>query len=279
MVGAIGAWAAESEVADLLRRGESEHPGVAIGSYPFFREGKVGANFVVRSVDPALLDAAHTVAALFADQGHAVEPLRISLASEAWLDAIAATWCSQLAAWVAAAEGDRICALRGSRREAPLVPAAGARGALRVLDALVRWYREPPADDEGLGAALDRARRIVRPGSRLIVLADPASLGGVPADRWAPLSQHHEVIVLLFTDPLELQPPAKLLPLASGTSRLELDLGSPTQRRQWMAAFSEPVRAAMAALPLRGVRVQAVSTDEPSDAWLPLLGRLRPLVA
>ena len=87
------------------------------------------------------------------------------------------------------------------------------------------------------------------------------------------------VIVLLFTDPLELQPPAKLLPLASGTSRLELDLGSPTQRRQWMAAFSEPVRAAMAALPLRGVRVQAVSTDEPSDAWLPLLGRLRPLVA
>ena len=184
-----------------------------------------------------------------------------------------------LAAWVATAEGDRICALRGSRREAPLVPAAGARGALRVLDALVRWYREPPADDEGLGAALDRARRIVRPGSRVIVLADPASLSGVPADRWAPLSQHHEVIVLLFTDPLELQPPAKQLPLVSGTSRLELDLGSPTQRKQWMAAFSEPVRAALATLPLRGVRVQAVSTDEPSDTWLPLLGRLRPLVA
>ena len=49
----IGAWAAESEVADLLRRGEKEHPGVAIGSYPFFREGKVGANFVIRSVDAA----------------------------------------------------------------------------------------------------------------------------------------------------------------------------------------------------------------------------------
>src|SRR3546814_9014343 len=27
----IGAWAPESEIADLLRRGEKEHPGVAIG--------------------------------------------------------------------------------------------------------------------------------------------------------------------------------------------------------------------------------------------------------
>ena len=53
----IGAWAAESEVADLLRQGEKDHPGVAIGSYPFFREGRVGANFVVRSTDGARVDS------------------------------------------------------------------------------------------------------------------------------------------------------------------------------------------------------------------------------
>jgi len=45
----LGAWVAESEVADLLRVAERDHPGCAIGSYPFFREGRVGANFVVRS--------------------------------------------------------------------------------------------------------------------------------------------------------------------------------------------------------------------------------------
>ena len=39
----------ESEVADLLRESERAHEGIAIGSYPFFREGRVGANFVVRS--------------------------------------------------------------------------------------------------------------------------------------------------------------------------------------------------------------------------------------
>ena len=47
----IGAWAPESEVADLLRQGEKDHPGVAIGSYPFFRDGRTGANFVIRSTN------------------------------------------------------------------------------------------------------------------------------------------------------------------------------------------------------------------------------------
>ena len=53
----IGCWVAESEVADLLAQAEKTHEGVAIGSYPFFREGRTGANFVVRAVDAELLDA------------------------------------------------------------------------------------------------------------------------------------------------------------------------------------------------------------------------------
>ena len=50
----IGCWAPESEVADLLRETEAAHPGCQIGSYPFFREGRVGANFVIRSEDGEL---------------------------------------------------------------------------------------------------------------------------------------------------------------------------------------------------------------------------------
>ena len=50
----VGAWAAESEVAELLRQTEQSNAGVAIGSYPFFKEGRVGANFVVRSEEERL---------------------------------------------------------------------------------------------------------------------------------------------------------------------------------------------------------------------------------
>ncbi|MDB5711248.1 MAG: competence/damage-inducible protein [Sphingomonas bacterium] len=53
---AIGCWVAESEVAEMLGAVEKAHEGVQIGSYPFFREGKTGANFVVRSPDAALVD-------------------------------------------------------------------------------------------------------------------------------------------------------------------------------------------------------------------------------
>ncbi len=50
----VGARAPESDVADLLRETEEAHPGVAIGSYPFFKEGRYGSNFVIRSEDGEL---------------------------------------------------------------------------------------------------------------------------------------------------------------------------------------------------------------------------------
>ena len=53
----VGARAPESDVADLLRETEQAHPGVAIGSYPFFKEGLYGANFVIRSEDGELARA------------------------------------------------------------------------------------------------------------------------------------------------------------------------------------------------------------------------------
>ena len=63
----LGCWVAESEVAELLRATEKAHEGCQIGSYPFFREGRVGANFVVRSTEQTVLDTC--VAALAAGLG------------------------------------------------------------------------------------------------------------------------------------------------------------------------------------------------------------------
>jgi molybdenum cofactor synthesis domain-containing protein len=52
----LGCWVAESEIAKLLGDTEKAHEGCQIGSYPFFREGRVGANFVVRSTDAHVLN-------------------------------------------------------------------------------------------------------------------------------------------------------------------------------------------------------------------------------
>jgi uncharacterized protein (DUF58 family) len=179
-----------------------------------------------------------------------------------------------LAAWVAVRDGDRIAALRGSNGEAPIAPTSGARGALRVLDALVRWYASQPQDDAGLAVALDHARHLLRPGSRVLVLADPASIATVPAERWPALAMHHEVIVLLLTDPLEGMPPAARLPFISAAGvRVELSLDAAATRQRWRQEFTAPVAAAIESLRGRGVRVAELSCADPSDAWLPLLDR------
>ena len=53
----VGCWVQESEVADLLRETEKTHESCQIGSYPFWRDGRTGANFVVRSVSAEDLSA------------------------------------------------------------------------------------------------------------------------------------------------------------------------------------------------------------------------------
>jgi len=71
----VGAMAPESEVADLLRETERATEGVSIGSYPFFREGRVGANFVVRSEDADLAQqTADLLAASLESAGYPAVP-------------------------------------------------------------------------------------------------------------------------------------------------------------------------------------------------------------
>ncbi|GAB1408796.1 DUF58 domain-containing protein [Thermomonas brevis] len=177
-----------------------------------------------------------------------------------------------LAAWLAVRDGDRIAALRGALREPPVPAASGPRGALRVLDALVRWYAQPPEDDAGLQVALEHARRLLRPGSRLVVLADPASVAAVPQTLWPALALHADMSVLLLVDPVEIEPPAATLPfrLADG-ARLLLGLDAQAVRGRWHRAFAAQVEAAVSLLQRHGVRAIVLATDAPSDAWLPRL--------
>lgn len=53
----LGGYIPESEIASLLRETEKAHPQCQIGSYPFFKDGRVGSNFVIRSTEAAALAA------------------------------------------------------------------------------------------------------------------------------------------------------------------------------------------------------------------------------
>ena len=67
----VGAFAPESEVADILRQAEQSAEGISIGSYPFFKQGRVGSNFVVRSEDASRARAvAEELAGKLAEVGY-----------------------------------------------------------------------------------------------------------------------------------------------------------------------------------------------------------------
>jgi molybdenum cofactor synthesis domain-containing protein len=67
----VGAFAPESEVAEILREAEQSADGISIGSYPFFKEGRVGSNFVIRSEDmEKARDVANQLAGKLADIGY-----------------------------------------------------------------------------------------------------------------------------------------------------------------------------------------------------------------
>lgn len=71
----VGGWIQESQVADILREVENAHQKCRIGSYPFFREGRTGANFVIRSTDPdELRSCVDTLCEALAEAGHDFTP-------------------------------------------------------------------------------------------------------------------------------------------------------------------------------------------------------------
>ena len=54
----IGAGLPEGRVAEKLGNLQKRFPTVSMGSYPYFRQGEVGTNLVLRSVEPDQLDKA-----------------------------------------------------------------------------------------------------------------------------------------------------------------------------------------------------------------------------
>jgi len=176
-----------------------------------------------------------------------------------------------IAAWAAQGRGDRVGALRGAQSEPPIAPAGGRRGVLHALDALVRWYAQPPLQDSGLEHALATAARLLHPGASLVVLADAGSIAAISQGRLASLATHHDLLVVLLTDPLERQPPRDRLPFALGASRIELDLDGAVMRASWRHVFTDELQAQTQRMQGMGARVRTLSSDDGIDKLLAAL--------
>lgn len=192
---------------------------------------------------------------------------------------VQAARAAALIAWAAALGGDRIGAIGyGPELNAEVKPGGGARGALRVLRALVQWdgirSAAAPAHDVPLSIALRRAQRLARPGSQIILIGDGFDCDDAAESSLSLLSEHCDVAALLVTDPLEqAAPPPARYTLQSEGGRIQLDFAGKRTREHWAELFAERRDHLVGMLRKRSLSHATIDTRaEPENALRELLG-------
>ncbi len=176
---------------------------------------------------------------------------------------VQAARAASVLAWMASAAGDRVGAIGfGGGIRAEVKPAAGRRGCLHVLRALRDWDHAAVGEFEPLSLALERARRLLRPGTRLILLGDAFSADD---DAWpllARIARRNELGCVVLGDPLEnAPPPPGRYALSFGGARHLLDFGDRALRADWPNYFAVRRERLRSELTRIGARVVDLATD------------------
>ena len=185
---------------------------------------------------------------------------------------VQAARAAALVAWAAVHGGDRIGAVGfGPGLNAEVKPGGGPRGALRVLRALVEWdaiaARGGPA--ESLSQALQRAHRLARPGTRVIVLTDGFSADAAAEGPLSLLAGHCDVATVLLSDALEqAAPPPARYAVRSEAGRVLLDFAAARTRARWPQLFAERRALLTGMLQRRALRSVVLDTRAEPDAVL-----------
>ena len=190
---------------------------------------------------------------------------------------VQAARAAALIAWMASRAGDRIGALGfGGGISGEVRPAGGRRGVLRVLRALRDWDRARDlALTEDLSQAMARARHLLRPGMRLVILSD--GFGATAPGALSELVARHDIVVVLLRDALELAPPPPgRYALHLGEARRIVDFADARVRHAWAERFASSRAGLLDQCRRLAIRVIELDTDaDLRGALAPLLARAR----
>ena len=143
-----------------------------------------------------------------------------------------------LIAWTAIKEGDRVGGLIFSgQKHQEYLPRGREYGVLPYLSGLCEYSQQKPAildDTTPLSAMLMRSRRVIRPGSTLVIISDCYQLDSDSERHLRRLAQHNLVLLYHICDPLELEPPPPATyALTNGKEELALNTQQASVQKIW----------------------------------------------
>ena len=192
---------------------------------------------------------------------------------------VVASRAAALLSWAAHHRGDRLGGLIfGDTSHRELKPRLGRQAALRFVHAVAEhpgWGSAGVAGSDALPQAMAALRRVVRPGSLVVVISDFTGFDRAAQSYLSSIARHNEVLAVFVSDPIErsLPPPGRYR-IVSGEEELAIDTRLPPARRAYEAAYRRRLDSLERFCKRYGVHLMPLSTDDdPVSALQAALGR------
>ena len=192
---------------------------------------------------------------------------------------VIASRAAALLSWAAHHRGDRLGGLIfGDNSHRELKPRLGRQAALRFVHSVAEhpgWGKAGAAASDALPQAMAALRRVVRPGSLVVVISDFTGFDRAAQSYLSSIARHNEVLAVFVSDPIERRlPPPGRYRIVSGEEELAIDTHAAPARRAYEAAYRERFDALEQFCKRYGVHLMPLSTDEDTvSALQTALGR------
>ncbi len=155
---------------------------------------------------------------------------------------VLAARAASLLAWAASHRGDRVGGVIFSEyKHQEFKPRRGKSTVLNIVKQLAEhpaWGRNDPqaGDSKAIQHAMERLRRVARPGSLIFLISDFRHLHHAAESQLAQIARHSDVVMLSIHDPLEQElPPPGRYRLSNG----ELEITVNTRDRELLRAYRQ----------------------------------------
>ena len=183
---------------------------------------------------------------------------------------VVAAKAAAILAWSAAQHGDRLGGLVFSETlHQELRPQRGKSATLHFIKKLAdhsAWdnFKQTVTDNTSGNHALNRLRRVARPGSLIFLISDFRHMDNSTQSSLAQLTRHNDVVMLFISDPLEAAlPPAGYYRVSNGIDEVGIDTGNKVSRKDYQNRFENHENNLRLLCQKLGMFFLNIPTDQP----------------